>query len=340
MARFEVYISDEGLAEIDGEPLVPPPGQSVHEVVLDHLHRYAVERGGPVEATVAERPGQGHFVLQVAPDGSSRLLEPSLVAGSEHVPDPTPEPEHVPGPGPTPEPEPVPEFDLGPESVPGPGHASEPGHESAPDSGTGPEPGTAPEPPPGPGPVGATAIAAAVARAAAAARAATSAPARAAVHAPVPAVAVPAELAERIGHVSALASAGRLDEAYDLASELRRRLTEEAGADAPHAVEARALEAYIAHLRGDHREAVVLALAVARIRCGAGDRRAPEDVARAAAAWQWLDDERAIVVHGQELLHMWEQLSLRGPLSTSHAALAGRIRRRVEALEVLVRAFR
>ncbi|MER6709166.1 hypothetical protein ABT328_33740, partial [Streptomyces fumanus] len=165
---------------------------------------------------------------------------------------------------------------------------------------------------------------------------AAPAPAPAQASAPTPTPALPAELAARIRHMTALAQAGRLDEAYGLASELRRRLTEEVGADDPHAVEALAVEAYIAHLRGDHREAVVLALAVARIRCGTGDRRAPEDVARAVAAWQRLDDERAIAVHGHELLHMWERLSHRAPLSPPHAALAKRIRRRVRELEVFV----
>jgi hypothetical protein len=327
MARYEVYISHEGLAEIDGEPLVPAPGQSVHEVVLDHLHRHAVERGGPVEATVTERPDKGHFVLEVAPDGSSRLLEPSPTAESEPGPDPSPEPAHVSGAG------------LGPEPVPGPGRESEAEHESAGECGTGPEPRTVAEPAPGPAPVGGTVIAAAVARAAAAAQAAALVLDRAAVPAPVPVVALPAGLGEQIGRIGALARTGRLDEAYDLASELRQRLTDEAGADDPYAVEARAFEAYIAHLCGEHREAVVLALAVARIRCRVGDRRAHGDVVRATVAWQWLDDERAIEAHGRELLHMWTQLRHQGSLAPSHAALAERIRRRLDELEVFARAF-
>lgn len=275
MARFEVYVSDEGLAEIDEEFLVPVPGQSVDEAVLDQLHRYAVERGEAVEATVTERPDKGHFVLEVSPDGSSRLLVP---------------PEEPPLDA-EPEPEPLSE----PDPVPAPSRPA----------------------------VGGTVIAAAMARAAAAAASAQAA-------APVSAVVLPPELAGRISQMNALTRAGRLDEARALASELRRRLTDEAGADDPYAVEARAMEAYIAHLCGDHREAVVLALAVARIRCGAGDRRAPEDVARAVAAWQWLDDERAIVVHGQELLRMWEKLGHRGVLTPVHTELAGRVRTRVE----------
>jgi hypothetical protein len=149
----------------------------------------------------------------------------------------------------------------------------------------------------------------------------------------VPAVVLPAELAGPVGRIHALASVGRLDEAHLLANRLRESLTEEAGAEDPRAVEARAVEAYIAHLRGDHREATVLALAVARIRCRTGDRRASEEVARAAAAWQRIDDDRAAVAHGRELLHMWDRLHYRGLLASADAELADRVRRRVDALE-------
>jgi hypothetical protein len=301
MARFEVYISDEGIAEVDGEPLVPAPGQSVHEAVLDQLQRYAAERDAVVEATVND-PGTGHFVLEVAPDGSSRLL--------------TDEPEESE--------EPV-------ESV-----ESEEPVESG-ESGASAEPEAAPTPTPF-GATADTAVATAVARATAAARAAAQAPA---AHPPAPQASpapadLPAELAGRVSRINALAKGGRLDEAYALATELREGLTDEAGAEDPYAVEARAVEAYLAYLRGDHREATVLALAVARIRCRAGDLRAPEEVARAAAAWQWIDDERAAVAHGYELLHMWDRLDHGGLLPPAHAELAGQVRRRVDALEAYV----
>lgn len=127
--------------------------------------------------------------------------------------------------------------------------------------------------------------------------------------------------------------AGRLDEAFARATALRESLTGSVGAEHPHAVEARSVEAYLAYLRGDHREAVVLALAVARIRCGAGDERAASDVARAAAAWQQLDDSRTAVAHGRELLHMWGVLNRRGPLPPGHVELAEQVHRYVTALE-------
>ncbi|QFZ71915.1 hypothetical protein GFH48_00275 [Streptomyces fagopyri] len=287
--RFKVYVSGDGLAEINGDPLVPAPGQSVHEAVLDQLHRYAEESGAAVDATVGDGPDAAHFVLRVLPDGSSHVLAYDS--------------------GETPEPEPR------SASRPEPGPAFEPSADDV--------------PPPTVTVTAVTAIATAVSRAHA-----TATTTRTAVPEPVPDEdLLPTELAEQIGHINTLGAAGRLDEAFARATALRERLTGSLGAEHPHAVEARAMEAYLAHLRGDHRESVVLALAVARMRCGAGDERAPMDVARAAAAWQRLDDSQAAVTHGRELLHMWDMLGRRGPLPSGHAELAEEVHGYVTTLE-------
>ncbi|MEU9731297.1 hypothetical protein [Streptomyces sp. NPDC048002] len=273
MAHFEVHITEEDRAEIDGHPLVPEPGQSVHDAVLDRLQQYAQERETAVRATVNEGYDAAYFVLQVHPDGSSRVLDPDEVQNE------------------------VPDADL-------------------PDL-------AEPEAPAEPAPRPVSAIATAVSRARARATGPAPAPARADL---------PTEHAERIARINALATTGRLDEAYAEAGALRESLTGALGADHPDALEARSMEAYLAHLRGDHREATVLALGVARIRCGAGDGQAPAEVARAAAAWQRIDDDRAAFVHGRELLHMWGQLNLRGLLPPADAALVGQVRRHVDAL--------
>ncbi|MFJ6895174.1 hypothetical protein [Streptomyces hokutonensis] len=268
MAHLQVHISDEGLAEIDTDPVVAAPGRSVHEAVLDRLQRYAEERGDDIEATVNDALGAAHFVLRVSPDGSSHIIAAGDVQPAE------PEQAHTVTP-----------------------------------------------------PV--SALSAAVARARASAGVRTDAP----TSTPGVTVGFPAELAERIGRINASADAGRLDEAFADATALRESLTSSVGAEHPHAVEARSLEAYLAHLLGDDREAMVLALAVARIRCGAGDGQAAAEVARAAAAWQHLADDLAAVTHGRELLHMWDMLERRGPLPPGHAELARQIRRHVEGLE-------
>ncbi|MGW4021294.1 hypothetical protein [Streptomyces sp. NPDC005009] len=260
MVRFEVHISDEGFAGIDGEPLVPDAGRSVHEAVLDRLRQYAEQRGAPVEATVNDGPGTTHFVLQVAPDGSSRVVIPT---------DPAPEPA------------------------------------SAPDSAPDPMPRSDPNPVP------------------ASDRPATGAP---------PSAPLPADLAETVTRINALTSDGRLDEASAAATALRENLTASLGTEHPDTLEARAMEAYLAHLRGDHREATVLALDVARILCRTGDAQAPAAVARAVAAWRRLDDDRAAVTHGRELLRLCDSLHDEGLLPPDHADLARRVRRRLEKL--------
>jgi hypothetical protein len=144
------------------------------------------------------------------------------------------------------------------------------------------------------------------------------------------------ELADRVAHINALTAAGRIEEASVEVTALREALTRSAGTEHPDALEARAMEAYLAHLRGDHREATVLALSVARILCGAGDPGAPAAVARAAAAWQRLEDGRAAVVHGGELLHMWNRLRGGGRLAPADERLARRVRAQVESLSACV----
>ncbi|MFJ8798129.1 hypothetical protein [Streptomyces sp. NPDC102487] len=376
MAHFDVYISGEGIAEIDGHTLVPAPGQSVHEAVLDRLQAHAEERGGAVEATVFDGPDAARFVLRVLPDGSSLVLDPDEAPAPAPAADPSPhdtpaatavpapapaqaEPAPVaqaPAPAPAPAesapaiPAPVPEPAVVPAAfatpvpvpvpVPAPAPVVAPVDLVAP----APLPIAVPERASAPAAVvvppsaaaTASAVATAVARARATAAARAEVPDPAAVTARAVRTDFPDWLTERIGRINGLAAAGMLDEAFDDATELREGLTESLGAEHPHAVEARAVEAYLAHLRGDHREAIVLALAVARIRCRARDGRAPAEVARAAAAWQQLDDDRAVVAHGRELLHMWATLERNGLLPPGYAALVGQVRKQVEALAAYV----
>ncbi|MGW4199140.1 hydrogenase expression protein HypA [Streptomyces sp. NPDC005004] len=72
--RFTVVMADDGSAAIDGEPVLPEEGESVDSAVLDALHRHARESGAPVTAAVRD-PSAGYVAhVEVAPDGSSRLL--------------------------------------------------------------------------------------------------------------------------------------------------------------------------------------------------------------------------------------------------------------------------
>ncbi len=390
MSHFRVRITDERLAEIDGTPLVPAPGESVHDAVLDRLQRHAQERAAAVRATVNDGPDTGHFLLEISPDGSSRLLD-----ASDPEPAGTPEPPQTPGSPRSPEPSEPSEAphspasrqpsqpltpakptkpDLrplrpavpasgpavpasGPPAVPPPGSAVSASDPAAPAT----VPASRPAPlPSARGAVATRARTTAASHAAAGPRVPDPAPQPALASpvpvpdpapqpalapvapenpavAPAPLAAAPAagltgDVADRIGRINADAAAGRLDEAYADATTLRESLAETVGADHPHAVEARALEAYLAHLCGDHREATVLALGVARIRCVNGDERAASDVARATAAWQHVEDGRAAAVYGTELLHMWDTLRDRGALTADQEELAEWTREQLEAL--------
>ncbi|MFC9844403.1 hypothetical protein ACFWFF_03780 [Streptomyces sp. NPDC060223] len=71
---FDVLIGHDGSTAVDGEPLHVPEGEPVHVVVLDMMHRHAQARGEPVEAVIFDRQGGEVTLVEVAPDGSSRVL--------------------------------------------------------------------------------------------------------------------------------------------------------------------------------------------------------------------------------------------------------------------------
>ncbi|MFF0647323.1 hypothetical protein ACFYVV_27390 [Streptomyces tendae] len=134
----------------------------------------------------------------------------------------------------------------------------------------------------------------------------------------------------RVERIIQHAQREELHAAFVLASALREHLTLRRGAEDELSLEARAIEAYLAYLRGDYMLSTVLALTVARIRCRTDLNRAAPDVARATAAWQRLWDEGQVATRGQELLHMWERLSAAGLLQeASHHAMAQAVRSRL-----------
>ncbi|MFE0877939.1 hypothetical protein ACFW4X_24300 [Streptomyces smyrnaeus] len=132
-SRFEVLIARDGSVALNGERMPTADGEEVHVAVLDVLHRAAQERDEPVEATVLDLRENGSATfIQVAPDGSSRLLVP---AGDDVPPADDGRPAGTdPHPGGGTGPEPEPDFD----SEPGPD--PEPGNEPGPEPGPGPAP--------------------------------------------------------------------------------------------------------------------------------------------------------------------------------------------------------
>ncbi|MEU9136168.1 hypothetical protein AB0D33_09405 [Streptomyces sp. NPDC048404] len=75
LPRFAVVISGDGSAAIDGEPVPSADGTPVDAAILDTLHGYARDRGTTVTATVSD-PSAGYVAcVEVAPDGSSTLVD-------------------------------------------------------------------------------------------------------------------------------------------------------------------------------------------------------------------------------------------------------------------------
>ncbi|GAA4791312.1 hypothetical protein [Streptomyces ziwulingensis] len=135
----------------------------------------------------------------------------------------------------------------------------------------------------------------------------------------------------RVERIIQHAQREELHAAFVLASALREHLTLRRGAEDELSLEARAIEAYLAYLRGDYMLSTVLTLTVARIRCRVDLKRAVPEVARATAAWQRLMDEGQVAIRGQELLHMWERLAAADLLvQPAHQAMAQAVRTRLE----------
>ncbi|MFG3169242.1 hypothetical protein [Streptomyces sp. NPDC048200] len=88
--RFAVVISGDGSAAIDGEPVPASAGTTVDAAILDVLHGYARDLNTTVTATISD-PSAGYVAfVEVAPDGSSSLLDQQ--EQQEPQPEPTPPP--------------------------------------------------------------------------------------------------------------------------------------------------------------------------------------------------------------------------------------------------------
>ncbi|GAB2785733.1 RICIN domain-containing protein [Streptomyces daliensis] len=161
---FSVVISGDGSAVIDGDPVPVVPGEELDVAILDTLHGYARSRNAPVTAAISDPAAEYVAVVEVQPDGASKLLDQvydeahadaaAAVAGAgAGAPEPTeqaapapPVPEQT---APAPAPEPV-------APAPGPEQAVQPPAPEQADAtsvmpvvGTGP---AAPVPPVGTGP--------------------------------------------------------------------------------------------------------------------------------------------------------------------------------------------
>ncbi|MFD4524124.1 RICIN domain-containing protein [Streptomyces sp. NPDC058470] len=74
-STIPVVVSGDGSASIDGIPVPVMGGESVDVAILDTLHGYARNRNASVRAAISD-PSAGYVaIVEVAPDGSSKLIE-------------------------------------------------------------------------------------------------------------------------------------------------------------------------------------------------------------------------------------------------------------------------
>ncbi|MEV0170872.1 tetratricopeptide repeat protein [Streptomyces sp. NPDC050803] len=325
-----------GSASVDGEPVVPAPGQEVQQAVLNHLHRLALATGRPVLATVHDERVGYAVPLQVNPDGSSELtgeptqegaipdtpthlLRPVRKAAPGTVAPPTGEfgpPAGEFGPPPPmaarPHPEPVldPVFGVDPKPIlaPAPKPILDPVLDPALD----------PDPKPTP-PRGFDAVAEAVLG-------------------DEPPAGGAALLAEPMARINEAVREGLTQQAAQLAEQTVAQASRTLGPEHPEVLRLRELTAYIAYLAGDPVHALALSLDLARIHRRARDGEAAYgNVLSAATAWRAVRDPEQGLRLGRELIDLWTALTTDGGpaaeererLESAHARmrrLAGRVR--------------
>ncbi|WP_458243457.1 hypothetical protein [Streptomyces sp. MAI_2237] len=72
---LSVVITADGSAAIDGVPVPARDGESVDAAILDALHAHAVGRDSPVTAAISDPAVEQVTFVEVAPDGSSSLVD-------------------------------------------------------------------------------------------------------------------------------------------------------------------------------------------------------------------------------------------------------------------------
>ncbi|MEY7978265.1 hypothetical protein AB8O53_18330, partial [Streptomyces pilosus] len=91
--RFAVVISADGSASIDGQPVPVAEGEALDAAILDALHAHAGRRNTTVTASISDPSADYVALVEVAPDGSSRLVEqPAEDAPAPPPPPPPPAP--------------------------------------------------------------------------------------------------------------------------------------------------------------------------------------------------------------------------------------------------------
>ncbi|MER5201230.1 hypothetical protein ACWD3J_47475 [Streptomyces sp. NPDC002755] len=313
-ARYSVVIAADGIVKVDDRVVASAASiDTAQTAVLDYLHQQALTVSAPVEASVLDQQRRTILSIRVREDGSSELLaDPVSLTPAEAPPLLPPSPPAVP---PTLSPliqadrVPGAEIERSAQAEETAGGSTRQDQETAvltvikasklddaspeamADLAGRPEPGPSRLQPPERAPL------APLSRLADEPQASASSPGS---------LPIPEELAAGVTLVCETVTSGELTLAKVQASALERQAARRFGQEHYYTLEARALEAYVAHLLGDHATAAALALHVAEVRHRQGDSRVHDDVKRAAICWELLASPFAAVPLGKRLLSLWK----------------------------------
>lgn len=73
--HYSVVVSDDGSATIDGAHVRVAEGEPVHAAILDILHNIAIDLETNVTADISDPATEYTALVEISPDGSSRLLD-------------------------------------------------------------------------------------------------------------------------------------------------------------------------------------------------------------------------------------------------------------------------
>ena len=369
-ARFEVLISSNGSAALNGDLLPVIEGEEVHVAVLDALQKAAQDRGASLDATILDLRENGYAThIRVAPDGSSQMLvngagaaepaeeaEPAAAEAGSAASAPTeaaPTGTAQPGTG-----QGAPAGSAGHPADLG-GHAADMESTAVLDmestavldmdstavlpqpvvSGQAAPHPAAPEPhQPAPAPEAAAPAPApaphpAQFRPTAIPDAAPAgAGASAAAATPVSKPTVPGEMAEAVAHINRAAAEGETQRAMVLAYRLREHAMRTYGEEHPYTLETRDLEAYVGRLGGNYASSTTIYLELALICHRQGNPRAYGYLKRASGNWLMLTDGPSLVNHGRALLDTWAVLAADGGPAAADITIPTRVQQCLEAL--------
>ncbi|MDQ0808452.1 hypothetical protein QFZ63_000166 [Streptomyces sp. B3I7] len=306
-----VLITPDGIPLLAGRPVDVGEDETVPTAVLNAVQRQAQSSQAPIRVTILDQQGSYTAQIEVAPDGSSRLLSEAALEPVARATQETGQPAGF-GPPPRVDPssvpsesvQPVPQWRNSPFDPPLPPRASHhpeqtvrlrhtpaswevqaPGGNIRPGEADSPvEPVEAARPRSGHDAVVSTAEV-------------TSAPV------------APEVLRPFLASINNAIIIGSLDLAEELTARLYKNVSDEHGVEHSYTLEVLGMAAYVAFLKGKHENATALLLDLAHRRRALKDSRAKDEVKRAMVPWMLLNDKNRAIRYGMQLSDIWSEIS-------------------------------